>query len=188
MVNKHKKKVTEKRKKSNTSESPKKKVKQNSKDAVTKAKAQLENAVNEANAQLTKAVNEEQKSNPPSKTVFVGNLPTTITDQQLTKYFKECGNVVNIYRMSQKTVKRGNVVRSFNGKVIIGFETIKQAAIAVAKHGEDCFGQNIVTNFVKPREPRSNATSIKKKKKKKNLRVVIQYMLVIYDSRQPTTQ
>jgi len=128
--------------------SPKKKGKQNSKAAVAAAKAQ---------------------SNPPTKKVFVGNLPTTITDKQLTKYFKECGKVVNIYRMSKKTVVRGQEVKkSFSGKVIIGFETIEQAAIAVAKNGEDCFGQNIATNFVKPRETKEPDEKKRQSKKKKN--------------------
>ena len=79
-----------------------------------------------------------------NKTLYVGNLPYTATEGQLTTYF-------SVYGATNARIVEG---RGF------GFVDIDPAQLETAiadKHNSSMDGRTLTVNEAKPREPRSNS-------------------------------
>eukprot|EP00472_Partenskyella_glossopodia_P002547 CAMPEP_0197536260 /NCGR_PEP_ID=MMETSP1318-20131121/53435_1 /TAXON_ID=552666 /ORGANISM="Partenskyella glossopodia, Strain RCC365" /LENGTH=417 /DNA_ID=CAMNT_0043094105 /DNA_START=35 /DNA_END=1288 /DNA_ORIENTATION=- len=82
---------------------------------------------------------------PPNPKCFVGNLSWDIDDDATRAFFKDCGELTDIYWLKDRETER------FKGCGFITFETVEQAQKAVEKAGEDLMGRPIKINFAKPR-------------------------------------
>ncbi|KKQ95535.1 MAG: Glycine-rich RNA-binding protein 8 [Candidatus Woesebacteria bacterium GW2011_GWB1_43_14] len=81
------------------------------------------------------------------KKIYVGNLPYTIDNDQLRKYFAQAGTVVDAVVISDKYSGRSK------GFGFVEFETEEESKKAVEMfNGKDFEGRNLVVNEARPRE------------------------------------
>lgn len=78
--------------------------------------------------------------------VYVGNLAYRVHERELRRFFEKFGAINHL-----KVVKDRNTGRS-KGFGFVTFENTKQATEALAAHGENLFGRNIVVRLAKPRD------------------------------------
>merc|ERR1739838_392792 len=79
--------------------------------------------------------------------VFLGNLDFNITEDDVKKHFKECGEVKNI-RWMQKDGE-------FKGAGFAEFETVEAVDKAVKLCGKEIIGRAARVDYAKPRPPRN---------------------------------
>lgn len=91
-----------------------------------------------------------------NKKLFVGNLPFTVTQEELTEMFAQYGELVNVSLLTDKFSGRS---KGF-GFVEYTTEEAAQAAIE-ALHGSDLNGRDMVVNIAKPRAPREDRGGFK---------------------------
>jgi len=84
---------------------------------------------------------------PGSKTVYLGNLPYTVDEDQVRSFLKECGNVTSI-----RWVEREG---QFKGCGFVDFEHTDSTDKAVALAGADLGGRSVNVDHVPPSKKRS---------------------------------
>ena len=83
--------------------------------------------------------------------LYVGNLPYSLTSDQLSQLFSEAGEVVSANVISDKFSGRSK------GFGFVEMKTDEEAAKAIELfNGKDVEGRAIVVNEARPREPREN--------------------------------
>ena len=87
-----------------------------------------------------------------SSKIYVGNLPSSVTDASLHSNFAEFGGVSSAKVMMDRDTGRS---KGF-GFVEMATADVAQAAIK-ALHGMSVDGRTIVVNLARPREERSDA-------------------------------
>lgn len=100
-----------------------------------------------------------------NKKLFVGNLPFTVTQEELTEMFAQYGELVNVSLLTDKFSGRS---KGF-GFVEYTTEEAAQAAIE-ALHGSDLGGRDMVVNIAKPRAPRDDRGGFKPRRFDSNSR------------------
>lgn len=83
--------------------------------------------------------------------LFVGSIPYSATDAELSDHFAQAGNVVSATVLMDKFTGRS---RGF-GFVEMGSEEEAQAAIQML-NGKDFMGRELVVNEARPQQPREN--------------------------------
>lgn len=109
-------------------------------EEVKKAKVEEAPAPAAAAAPAGGAANPDQLSK-----CFLGNLSYDIDDDQAKEYFKDCGEIIDIYWLTDKETGK------FFGSGFITFSEPAGAAAAVAKAGEDLLGRPLKIEFAKPK-------------------------------------
>eukprot|EP00729_Bicosta_minor_P007152 gene7152-21512_t len=94
---------------------------------------------------------------------FLGNLSYDIDDDQAKEYFKDCGEITDIYWLTDKETGK------FFGSGFITFSEPSGAAAAVAKAGEELLGRPLKIEFAKPKPGGDSARTPKKKYESKPL-------------------
>jgi len=92
---------------------------------------------------------------------FLGNLSYDIDDDQAKEYFKDCGNINDIYWLTDKETGK------FFGSGFITFDTPEGAAAAVGKAGEELLGRPLKIEFAKPKPGGDTPRQPKKKYEEK---------------------
>lgn len=83
------------------------------------------------------------------KKLYVGNLPYSVTADELRKVFSEFGEVVDAVIISDKYSGRSK------GFGFVTFGTEEAASLAVEKmNGKDMGGRNLVVNVARPPKER----------------------------------
>lgn len=81
--------------------------------------------------------------------LYVGNLPYSITDDQLGELFAQFGTVSSAMVISDRNSGRSK------GFGFVEFATKEEADKAIeGLHGKDYEGRNLVVNVARPKEPR----------------------------------
>ena len=86
-----------------------------------------------------------QEENPPSESVFLGNLSWTVDEDSTRALFADCGSIVNLKWL----IKDGE----FRGMAFLDFDSVESATKAVALTGSDLCGRPLRCNFSKPKDP-----------------------------------
>lgn len=90
---------------------------------------------------------EESQVNP--KKLFVGNLPWSLTEDQLTEMFSQYGELVSVKLIIDKMSGRSK------GIAFVEFATEEMAAQAMeAANGMEVDGRALVVNVARPFQPR----------------------------------
>ncbi|KAJ2497821.1 hypothetical protein GGH96_004821 [Coemansia sp. RSA 1972] len=84
-------------------------------------------------------------TNPPSKTLFMGNMSFHSTEDSIREAFSECGEVVSVRIVTDRETGRPK------GFGYIEFETVEAATSAIAWNGTDLDGRNIRLDYSTPR-------------------------------------
>ncbi|KAJ2172564.1 nuclear localization sequence binding protein [Coemansia sp. RSA 551] len=84
-------------------------------------------------------------TNPPSKTLFMGNMSFHSTEDSIREAFSECGDVVSVRIVTDRETGRPK------GFGYIEFETVEAATSAIAWNGTDLDGRNIRLDYSTPR-------------------------------------
>ncbi|OGM60148.1 hypothetical protein A2892_03030 [Candidatus Woesebacteria bacterium RIFCSPLOWO2_01_FULL_39_10b] len=87
------------------------------------------------------------------KKLYVGNLPYTLTSDQLRELFAEAGSIADVVVISDRATGRSK------GFGFVEFASDAEAAKAVEMfNGKDVQGRPLVVNVARPKEenPRSN--------------------------------
>jgi len=93
--------------------------------------------------------NDNPQVNP--KKLFVGSLPYSTTEGELTDLFSPHGEIVDL-----KIIMDRNTGQS-KGIAFVEFSTVEQAEAAIqALHDTELDGRNIVVNVAKPPRPRES--------------------------------
>jgi len=101
---------------------------------------------------VVRAVGQDVKFlNLMSKKLFVGNLPYSVTDEQLREIFSESGQVESSTVVTDKFSGRS---RGFGFVEMATEEEAKKALQEL--NGKEVEGRNIVVNEAKPMKPRRN--------------------------------
>jgi len=79
------------------------------------------------------------------KKCFIGNLSFNIDDDQAKDFFKDCGEIEELFWCQDKDTGK------FYGTGFVTFTTTDGARKAVAKNGEDLLGRPIKCEYSKPR-------------------------------------
>ena len=136
-----------------TSSVERKKIDKSSlKDAMEKAKAEgkanrSDKSLREAFLIAKKAFDTgkapEENPNNVSK-VFCSDVPETMDDEKITKYFESCGNVIDTYWLYDK--KTG----VFRGSGFVTLDSPEAATRAVRMSGQMCEDKNMKITFARP--------------------------------------
>lgn len=90
-----------------------------------------------------------QEQNP--RKLFVGNLPYSVTEQQLTEMFAQYGELVEVKLVINKFDGRSR------GIGFVEFATEEEATAAIeATNGMEIEGRALVVNVARPQQPREN--------------------------------
>lgn len=85
------------------------------------------------------------------KKLYVGNLPFSATEQELSEAFARCGTVESVKIITDRDTGRSK------GFGFVEMATDEQAADAIAKlNGADYAGRSMTVNEAKPMAPRDN--------------------------------
>jgi cold-inducible RNA-binding protein len=84
--------------------------------------------------------------------LYIGNLPYSVTSDQLKDLFSQAGNVVSATVITDRQTNRS---KGF-GFVEMGNEEEAKKAIEIY-NGKDIEGRSVVVNEARPREPRNNS-------------------------------
>jgi len=87
----------------------------------------------------------DDSENPPSKRIFMGNLPYSIDDEKCKEFWKDCGELVDIYWICDANTKR------FKGIGIVEFATQEAADKAILKNGTEIMGRKMNCNYARAR-------------------------------------
>lgn len=83
------------------------------------------------------------------KKLYVGNLPYTVTDDQLKQYFASAGNVISATVIIDKFSNKSK------GFGFVEFETDEEAQKAIEMfNGKEFEGRELVVNEARPQQPR----------------------------------
>lgn len=77
--------------------------------------------------------------------IYVGNLSYRVHERELRRFFEDYGTISRL-----KVVKDRNTGRS-KGFGFVTFENLKQANEALAAHGQELLGRNVVVRLAKPK-------------------------------------
>lgn len=83
-----------------------------------------------------------------TKRMFLGNLSYDITDDKIKEFFKDCGELTDIYWLTDRETQQ------FKGAGFITFDSIEAADKAAEKSGEGCMGRDIKVDWTEERKPR----------------------------------
>lgn len=95
-----------------------------------------------------KVVNNSKPTNIPpgaNEKLFLGNLSFDVDDNTIKDFFKDCGQLVDIFWLKDRDT--GN----FKGCGFVTFDSVEGACKAVELNGEDLMGREIRIDFAKPR-------------------------------------
>jgi cold-inducible RNA-binding protein len=82
--------------------------------------------------------------------LYIGNLPFSITDQDLKDLFAQSGNVVSASVISDRDTGRSR------GFAFVEMDTQEEADAAIAKfNGYDFSGRQLTVNIARPKEERA---------------------------------
>lgn len=96
-------------------------------------------------------MNGQDPQENPNK-LFVGNLPWSVTQDQLRDMFAQYGELVDVHLVTDKMTGRSRGI----GFVEFAELTSAQAAID-AVNGTEMEGRAVIVNVAKPRAPRENS-------------------------------
>lgn len=94
--------------------------------------------------------NDTPQENP--RKLFVGNIPWSVTEDQLRDMFSEYGEVESVRLITDRNTGRSKGIAF----VEMGSEEQAQAAIT-ALHGTELEGRDLVVNIARPRQPRDDS-------------------------------
>mmetsp|Transcript_11605 Transcript_11605/g.22837 ORF Transcript_11605/g.22837 Transcript_11605/m.22837 type:complete len:246 (+) Transcript_11605:306-1043(+) len=117
-----------------TSNRMEKKKKKHSSEEIGSGKTQEDNTLDDEEVSETK--------------LFVGNCNYGITDEIITEFFKDCGEITEIYWVCNKESGR------FSGMGFVTFADARSAKKALALHEQECMGRRIKLSMAKPRKER----------------------------------
>lgn len=81
--------------------------------------------------------------------LFVGNLPYSTTQDELSELFSEFGEIVEVKLITDRMTGRSR------GIAFVKFASDDQAAAAIeALHGKEMDGREIIVNVARPQAPR----------------------------------
>lgn len=90
--------------------------------------------------------NSKASSNPmANEKLFIGNLSFDIDDDGIKAFFKDCGEINDVFWLKDRDTDR------FKGCGFVTFDTVDQACKAVEMNGQECMGREIRIDFAKPR-------------------------------------
>jgi len=90
--------------------------------------------------------NSKASSNPmANEKLFIGNLSFDIDDDGIKAFFKDCGELTDVFWLKDRDTDR------FKGCGFVTFETVDAACKAVEKNGQELMGREIRIDFAKPR-------------------------------------
>jgi len=90
--------------------------------------------------------NSKASSNPnANEKLFIGNLSFDIDDDGIKAFFKDCGEIVDVFWLKDRDTDR------FKGCGFVTFESVDAACKAVEMNGQECMGREIRIDFAKPR-------------------------------------
>jgi cold-inducible RNA-binding protein len=93
--------------------------------------------------------NHDPQANP--KKLFIGNLPYSLTEQELTDLFSQHGEIVDIKLIVDRMTGRPK------GIAFVEYATEEQAQAAIeALHNYEIDGRAIIVNVARPQMPREN--------------------------------
>jgi cold-inducible RNA-binding protein len=93
--------------------------------------------------------NHDPQANP--KKLFVGNLPYSLTEQELTDLFSQYGEIVDIKLIIDRMTGRPK------GIAFVEFATVEEANAAIeALNNYEIDGRAIIVNVARPQVPREN--------------------------------
>jgi len=85
------------------------------------------------------------------KKLFVGNLPYSVTEDQLRDIFSEFGDLEEVKLLTDRATGRSR------GIAFVKFADEASAQAAIEKlHESDLEGRNMIVNVARPRVPRDN--------------------------------
>ncbi len=94
--------------------------------------------------------NDTPQDNP--RKLFVGNIPWSVTEDQMRDMFSEFGEVESVRLITDRNTGRSKGIAF----VEMGSEEQAQAAIA-GLHGTELEGRDLVVNIARPRQPRDDS-------------------------------
>jgi RNA recognition motif-containing protein len=104
--------------------------------------------------QFRNSLTEFQRTHPPGcKTVFIGNLPDTVTDAIIYALFGQCGRVVDVRWLYDKKTGR------FKGCGFVEFDSEDATLLAVALNGTLIDGVPMRVDFSVPRAERDHRSA-----------------------------
>eukprot|EP00467_Chlorarachnion_reptans_P015545 CAMPEP_0114519244 /NCGR_PEP_ID=MMETSP0109-20121206/18893_1 /TAXON_ID=29199 /ORGANISM="Chlorarachnion reptans, Strain CCCM449" /LENGTH=398 /DNA_ID=CAMNT_0001699957 /DNA_START=67 /DNA_END=1263 /DNA_ORIENTATION=+ len=113
-----------------------------------------------ANAWASMSAKKKQRSDPvegePNMKCFVGNLSWDIDESQTRAFFKDCGELTDIFWLTDRETER------FKGCGFITFDSIEAATKACEKNGQDLMGRPLKINYAKPRPDKDRKRTPKK--------------------------
>lgn len=128
---------------------PSKKRKRDAEDeeAAPAKKAKEEEKEEETEDAGMKVVDNSKASSNPmaNEKLFIGNLSFDIDDDGIKAFFKDCGELTDIFWLKDRDTDR------FKGCGFVTFETVDAACKAVEMNGQELMGREIRIDFAKPR-------------------------------------
>ena len=95
-------------------------------------------------------MNGQDPQENPNK-LFVGNLPWSVTQDQLTELFAQHGEIVDLHLVTDRMSGRSR------GIAFVEFSSAEEAQAAIdAVNGMDMEGRALLVNVARPRQPRNN--------------------------------
>mmetsp|Transcript_7495 Transcript_7495/g.11348 ORF Transcript_7495/g.11348 Transcript_7495/m.11348 type:complete len:207 (-) Transcript_7495:74-694(-) len=92
--------------------------------------------------------NAEIQADVDGNKLFVGNLSYSMTEEYIREFFKDCGNIEEVFWICNTTSGK------FSGMGFITFESIDGAKKAIALHETECMGRRIKIRVAKPYKER----------------------------------
>lgn len=90
--------------------------------------------------------NSKASSNPmANEKLFIGNLSFDIDDDGIKAFFKDCGEIVDVFWLKDRDTDR------FKGCGFVTFDSVDAACKAVEMNGQELMGREIRIDFAKPR-------------------------------------
>lgn len=84
-----------------------------------------------------------------AKRLYVGSLPYSVTDAQLSEHFAKAGTIVSAKIITDRNTGQGK------GFGFVEMSTDEEAQKAISElNGSDLGGRSIVVNEARPQEPR----------------------------------
>mmetsp|Transcript_118094 Transcript_118094/g.164487 ORF Transcript_118094/g.164487 Transcript_118094/m.164487 type:complete len:391 (-) Transcript_118094:255-1427(-) len=139
-------KKTKKEAKAQAEEVEKKDKKEKKKDKKDKKRVAEEEPDEKPVAKKGPASTPQAATEPPIDRVFVGNLPFSVTDDQIKEVFASCGAVTSIDWLTFPDSGK------FKGAGFLQFETGEAAAAATALNGNDLDGRPMKVEIAAPRK------------------------------------
>jgi len=87
----------------------------------------------------------DDSQNAPSKRLFLGNLSYDVDDDKAREFFKDCGELTDIFWMTDRETG------DFRGIGIVEFTTQENADKAILKNGVNFMGRDLRCNYARPK-------------------------------------